>query len=76
MTSSYHKIEPSTYTAIREKPLTRVHRTPSLLRKEHLLSKLEELAINVKVHFNWAGDYGLLTMVVGAVRYLHDTTNK
>ena len=74
MTSSYHKIESSTYTAIREKPLTRIHGTPTWQQKENMLSKLEELAINVKVHYNWAGDYGLLAMVIGTARYQTNTT--
>ena len=33
------------------------------------------MVINVKVHYDWAGNYGLLAMVVGAVRHLSDTTN-
>ena len=42
--------------------------------KEHLLFDLEELAINVKVYYDWVGNYGILTMVSGTVRYLNDTT--
>ena len=74
MTSSYHKIESSTYAAIREKPLTRIHGTPTWLQKENLLSKIEELTINAKVHYDWVGDYGLLAVVIGTARYQTDTT--
>ena len=74
MTSSYHKIESSTYTAIREKPLTRIHGTPTWQQKENMLSELEELAINVKVHYDWAGDYGLLAIVICTTRYQTGTT--
>ena len=74
MTLSYHKIESSRYTAIREKTLTRIHRTPTWQQKENMLSKLEELAINVKVHYGCARDYGLLAMVIGTARYQTDTT--
>ena len=49
MTSSYHEIESSTYMAIREKSFTRIHGTPSWLQKEQ---DLEELALNVKVHYD------------------------
>ena len=43
-------------------------------QKENILSELEELVISVKVHYGWAGDYGLLAMVIGTARYQTDTT--
>ena len=43
-------------------------------QKENMRSELEELTINVKVHYNWAGNYGLLAMVIGTARYQTDTT--
>ena len=74
MTSSYHKIESSTYTAIREMPLLRILGTPTWQQKENMLSKLKELAINLKVHYDWAGDYGLLAIIIGTAMYQTDMT--
>ena len=54
-------------------PLTKIHWTPTWLQKESLLSKIKKLAINAKVHYDWAGNYGLLAMVIGTVRYLNNT---
>ena len=70
------QIESLTYKAIQEKPFTKIHESLTWLQKEQLIPELEELYVDIKVYYKWAGNYDPLTMIIVATRYLSETQNK
>ena len=66
-------IEKATQTAIVESPFTRIQGLPTWLQKTQLIEEREEAAMVCDVSYPWAGDYGLLVLIDGPVKYLTQT---
>jgi hypothetical protein len=56
-----------------QQPFTRIPGTPTWLQKTRLIEEMEEAAMRCDASYTWAGDYGLLAVVDGALKYLART---
>jgi hypothetical protein len=66
-------IEKTTRNAVVESPFTRIQGLPTWLQKTRLIEEMEEAAMACDVSYPWAGDYGLLALIDGPVKYLART---
>ena len=66
-------IEKTTRNAVVETPFTRIQGLPTWLQKTRLKEEMEEAAMSCDVSYPWAGDYGLLALIDGPVKYLART---
>ena len=71
--AEYVTLEKTIRESIVECPFTRIQGLPTWLQKTHLIEELEEGAMRCDVSYPWAGDYGLLAVVDGPVKYLART---
>ena len=71
--AEYATLEKTIRETIVKYPFTRIQGLPSWLQKTHLIEELEEGAMRCDVSYPWSGDYGLLAVVDGAVKYLART---
>ena len=65
-------LEESVYNQVRAKPLTRIHGRPKWLQIRQMAREMRKQAIKYRVSYDWAGNYGLQALVVGAARYATD----
>lgn len=70
--TSYHDLEKQVYEEIRAEPYTRIPGRPTWRSKEALVKEARPHALRQRVSFDWAGPYGLLAEIIGAVRYHAD----
>ena len=45
-------------------PFTRIQGLPTWLQKTQLIKEMEDVAMNCDVSYPWAGEFGLLAMVI------------
>ena len=69
MTKSYHDLESYTCKNVSGKNLCRMHGKPTWRHKEDLLLKAGEVILDCVMHYDWSGDFGLLTTIIGLMRY-------
>ena len=72
MTKLYHNLKASTYENVRSKKLSRIHGKQTWSSEEALLREAEEVALNCDVHYTWAGEFWLLTIILGPACYLEE----
>jgi hypothetical protein len=72
--ASYHDLEKSTYENIVGTRFTPIQDPCTWVDKEQLLQEMCDLAVTYDVHYDWAGEYGLLGSVANPDRYTADTT--
>ena len=70
--TSYHDLERQVYEDIRAMPFTRIHGRPTWRTKEKLMKEAKRPALNQRVSYDWAGQFGLLAEIIGAARYALD----
>ena len=61
-------LEESVYNQVRAKPLTRIHGRPKWLQIRQMAREMRKQAIKYRVSYDWASNYGLQALVVGAAR--------
>ena len=70
--TSYHDLEESTYKSVLAENITRVHGVPTWGHKQRMVSELTKIAMRYKVSYGWSGGYGLIALIIGAVRLAAD----
>ncbi len=63
------QLEETVYEAVRSKPFTKIRGQPSRKARKKLEAEACKVAMNADVSYPWAGDFGLLAELVGAVKY-------
>ncbi len=63
------QLEETAYEAVRAKPFTKINGQPSWKAQKNLETEACKVAMDADVSYPWAGDFGLLAKVVGAVKY-------
>ena len=66
-------LEKSIHETIRRKPFTGMRTTSTCAQKEVLVEETEQIGLEMSVSYTWAKDYGLLTKIHGAAKYLLNT---
>ena len=63
-------VRQTAYDATIKKTVTKIDRRPTRRTKDHLLTKVKTVLLEVGVTgFEWASKYGLLTKIIGAAEY-------
>ena len=70
--TSYHDLEESTYRAVLAENVTRIHGLPTWRDKQCMVAELTKIAMRHKVSYGWSGGYGLIALIIGAVRMAAD----
>ena len=71
--ATYHDLEDTVYKWVRDRPFTRILGKPTWAQVEKVRQDLCNLALEVEVSYDWAGEYGLLGVIMGAVKYHSET---
>ena len=70
--SSFHEVQAATYAAARAERLTRIHGKPTWMTKERMKKELAIIAMKHGVSYVWAGENGLIALIIGAARNAAD----
>ena len=71
--ATYHDPEDTVYKLVRDQPFTRIQGKPTWTEVKKVCQDLSDLALEVEVSYDWAGEYGLLGVIMGAVKYHSET---
>ena len=71
--TSYHDLETSTFTRMRDMTLTRIQGKPSWHQLEKMIRECETTALDCTVKYEWSGQYGLLAEIQEPERYFETT---
>ena len=71
--ATYHDLEGTVYKWVHDQPFTRILGKPTWTQVEKVRQDLCGLALEVEVSYEWAGEYGLLGVIMGAVKYHSET---
>ena len=69
----YVALEKSIYETICSKPFTNIPTKPTWAQKELRVEEAEQIRLEMNVSYMWAKDYGLLSKIHGAAKYLLNT---
>ena len=71
--ATYHDLEDTVYKWMRDRPFTRVMGKPTWAQVEKVHQDLCDLALEFEVSCDWADEYGLLGVIIGAPKYHSET---
>ena len=71
--ATYHDLEYMVYKWVRNRPFTRILGKPTWAQVENVCQDLCDLALEAEVSYDWEGKYGLLGVIMGAVKYQSET---
>ena len=69
MTKSYHDLQKDTEDDVLTHQLTKIHGRPYWMQMQKMIKELCKIACKFKVSYNWSGNYGLMAMILGTVKY-------
>ena len=69
MTKSYHDLQTDTEDKVLTHQLTKIHGRPYWMQLQKMIKELCKIACIFKVSYEWSGNYGLMAMILGAVKY-------
>ena len=75
--ASNHVLEKATFDATRARPFTKItERKPTWRQVESLIKEMMDAALSGNVTYDWAGEFGLVAKIVGAVKYASDNPTR